>query len=317
MNSRIFRNRSTFGFFTPKGQSIINSNELEIYKESILKLKIELNKKNFELQELKVQYNKLNKVYQSNINLLEKLIHESNNNIINTNLSYDNEKEKEKRKEKEKENVKEKGKEINKDSDSVAKINSPKNISKSIETNKNINHEKKSTSFNNNILFLINRNHLNLKLQKEINELKCEISEKDKIIENLNKTASALKYKELDKKYAKMFSELIKTRENNEKLEILCLNLNSKINNYKEKIKKLNVKNTQLEDENYALKKKITKYENQKLYINNESDLNNKSIYSKGINHNEDSQILKEKIKKLEEENKILKEKVDKNGNII
>ena len=114
-----------------------------------------------------------------------------------------------------------------------------------------------------------------------------------------------------------MFSELIKTRENNEKLEILCLNLNSKINNYKEKIKKLNVKNTQLEDENYALKKKITKYENQKLYINNESDLNNKSIYSKGINHNEDSQILKEKIKKLEEENKILKEKVDKNGNII
>ena len=101
MNSRIFRNRSTFGFLSPQRPNIINQNELEICKDCILKLKKELNKKNFELQELKVQYNKLNKVYKSNINLLEKLIHESNNNINNNNLSYEKEKEKDNEKEKE------------------------------------------------------------------------------------------------------------------------------------------------------------------------------------------------------------------------
>ena len=64
-----------------------------------------------------------------------------------------------------------------------------------------------------------------------------------------------------------------------------------------EKIKKINIRNTQLEDENDALKKKITKFENKKLNSINESDLSSKNIYSKRNNYNEDSLLLKKRIR--------------------
>lgn len=287
MNSRILRNRSTFGFYSPQQKNLININEVEIFKDKILKLKIELNKKNIECQELRVMYNKLDKMYKSNISLMGKLINEANNSIINTNLSYDKEKEKQN----------EKNKEIN----DINKLNSQKNISKSLESNKNV----KNTTFNKSFLFYVNKNHLTLKLQQEISELKNEINEKDIIIKDLKNNANGLRYKELDKKYAKIYLELIQTRENNEKLEAYCLSLNSKINQYKEKIKKINNKIIQLEDENIALKKKLTKYENIQGNLVNSKD-EDKNIYQKKNNFGKDGDIekLKEKSKELENENK-------------
>lgn len=287
MNSRILRNRSTFGFYSPQQKNLININEVEIFKDKILKLKIELNKKNIECQELRVMYNKLDKMYKSNISLMGKLINEANNSIINTNLSYDKEKEKQN----------EKNKEIN----DINKLNSQKNISKSLESNKNV----KNTTFNKSFLFYVNKNHLALRLQQEISELKNEINEKDIIIKDLKNNANGLRYKELDKKYAKIYLELIQTRENNEKLEAYCLSLNSKINQYKEKIKKINNKIIQLEDENIALKKKLTKYENIQGNLVNSKD-EDKNIYQKKNNFGKDGDIekLKEKSKELENENK-------------
>ena len=289
MTSRILRNRSSFGFFSPQQKHTININEVEIYKDRILKLKIELNKKNFECQELRIMYNKLDKVYKSNLNLMEKLINEANNNIINTNLSFDKDKEKD----------------LNKELISLKKYNSPKNTSKSLESIKN-------TSFNNkNFLFFVKKNHLNIRLQQEISELKNEMNEKDNIINNLKNNANVLKYKELDKKFSKMYQELIQTRENNEKLETYCLNLTSKINYYKEKIKKLKNKNVQIEDEKEALKKKIIKFENKLDNANN----GEQNIFQKKntLVKNENVEILKEKMRILERENKELKEKQNKN----
>lgn len=288
MTSRFLRNRSTFGFFSPQQKNSINLNEVEIYKDRLLKLKIELNKKNFECQELRIMYNKLDKVYKSNLNLMEKLINEANNNIINTNLSFDKDKDKEN--------------DINKELIRIKKYNSPRNTSKSLESMKN------TTINNNNFLYLVKKNHLNIRLQQEISELKNEINEKDNIINNLKNNANVLKYKELDKKFAKMYQELIQTRENNEKLETYCLNLTSKINFYKEKIKKLNYKNIQKEDEKEALKKKIIKFENILDNTNNGDKIIMKKKYNT-LDKNEDIEMLKEKIKLLEKENKELKEK--------
>ena len=294
MTSRILRNRSTFGFYSPQQKNSINIDEVEIFKDRILKLKIELNKKNFECQELRIMYNKLDKVYKSNLNLMEKLINEANNNIINTNLSFDKDKDKEK--------------DLNKELISLKKYNSPKITSKSLESIKNTTYNNNT---NNNFLYLVKKNHLTIRLQQEINELKNEINEKDNIINNLKNNANVLKYKELDKKFAKTYQELIQIRENNEKLENYCLNLTNKINFYKEKIKKLNYKNIQIEEEKEALKKKIIKYENILDNANNGNQIlmQKKNTFVK----NEKLEMLKEKMRILEKENKELKEKQNKN----
>lgn len=288
MNSRILKNRSTFGFYSPQNKNSININEVEILKDRILKLKIELNKKNYECQELRIMYNRLDKTYKSNIILLEKLLNEANNNIINTNLSYDKENEKEKL-------------------EDIKKSKSPKIESRKIESNKN----NKNLNYNNSFLNFANKNHLNMKLMQEIAELKKEINEKDNIINNFKNNATISKYKELDKRFSKMYKELIQTRENNEKLEFFCLNTNYKINNYKEKIRKLNNKNSKLEDENIALKKKLNKVENNEININDNDKIQKKNYLSK----NEDIEKLKDTINILEKENKELKQKLIKKDN--
>ena len=297
MNLRIFNNRSSFGFYSPQRKimkSTSNLNEIDKCKDEILKLKIELNKRYFDYQELKVEYNKLDKAYKSNIILLEKLINEANNNIID-NLSYDNEREKEKENYKELINIK--------------KINSPKNISKSIDSKNNLSYNSNLKS-KNIFLSIANRNHLNLKLQQEIVLLKNEIKEKDNIINNLKNNANILKYKELDKKLAKIFAELIQTREKNEKLDALNINLQSKLNFYKETSKKNHNKYKQIENENEYLKKKIYSLENKQ-----DNLINTNNINQTRKNNNKDEEIknLKEKVKLLEEENKNLNEKIKEN----
>ena len=297
MNLRIFNNRSSFGFYSPQRKimkSTSNLNEIDKCKDEILKLKIELNKRYFDYQELKVEYNKLDKAYKSNIILLEKLINEANNNIID-NLSYDNEREKEKENYKELINIK--------------KINSPKNISKSIDSKNNLSYNSNLKS-KNIFLSIANRNHLNLKLQQEIVLLKNEIKEKDNIINNLKNNANILKYKELDKKLAKIFAELIQTREKNEKLDALNINLQSKLNFYKETSKKKHNKYKQIENENEYLKKKIYSLENKE-----DNLINTNNINQTRKNNNKDEEIknLKEKVKLLEEENKNLNEKIKGN----
>ena len=295
MHSRIFGNRSTYGFYSPQKYLLKNStnlNEIEIYQDEILKLKMELNKKVFEFQELRIEYNRLDKAYKKNIILLEKLIKEANNNVLN-NLSYDKDKDKDKE-------------EVNQNC--VTNNVSPKILYKTMEYNRNSSYRNK-----NNLVNIINKNHLNLKLQQEIIELKNEIKEKEIIINNYKNNANVLKYKELDKKFSQIFTELIQTRENNDKLEALCYNLNSKINNYKEKIKKLNNKYNLIENENHSLKEKLLVICEKKLDTSiNKNDNNqnsNKKINIYDKDKEEEIKNLKDKIHTLEEEIKKLKEK--------
>lgn len=297
MYSSLYGKRSSKDFLSPQKTRIkidFNPIEVEIYQDEILKIKMELNKKILELKQLRVEYNKLNKAYKSNMILIEKLINESNIELINKGISNDEE------------NVEDKKIE---EPRKINKYNSSKNMSKSIELNKEINNNSnRNRCSNKNFIDFVQKSHLNLKLQQQINGLRNDLNEKDNIINNLNNNKNVSKYKELERKFSKMFSELIKLRENNEKLEKLCENLNTKLTNYKEKIKKQNIKVKQLEDENDILRKTYNNDQNK--LKNNSNDLEQKiTPHKNNFGINEEIKTLKIKIKLLEEENKKLKEK--------
>ena len=132
---------------------------------------MELNKKILELKQLRVEYIKLNKAYKSNMLLIEKLINESNIELINKGISNDEENEEEKKfKEPKKTN----------------KYNSSINMSKSIELNKDFNNSNRNQSTKKKFLDFVQKSHLNLKLQQQINGLRSDLNEKDNIINNLN-----------------------------------------------------------------------------------------------------------------------------------
>lgn len=298
MYSSLYGKRSSNNFMSPQKVRIKNDFipiEVEIYQDEILKIKMQLNQKILELKQLRVEYNKLNKAYKSNLVLIEKLINESNIEIINKGVSNDEENEEDKNS---KEPIK------------INKFNSSKNMSKSIELNNDINSFKsnRNLSPNRNFLDFVQKSHLNLKLQQQIKGLRNDLNEKDNIITNLNNNKNVSKYKELERKFSKLFSELIKMRENNEKLEKYCENLNTKLTKYKEKIKKQNIKVKQLEDENDILKKTYNPGQNK--LKNNSNGLEQKTTPHKiNFGTNEEIKTLKIKIKILEEENKKLKGK--------
>lgn len=294
MYSSLYGKRNSNNFLSPQKTRIkidFNPFEVEIYQDEILKIKMELNKKILELKQLRVEYIKLNKAYKSNMLLIEKLINESNIELINKGISNDEENEEEKK---------------FKEPKKIIKYNSSINMSKSIELNKDFNNSNRNQSTKKKFLDFVQKSHLNLKLQQQINGLRSDLNEKDNIINNLNNNKNVSKYKELERKFSKMFSELIKLRENNEKLENLCENLNSKLKNYKEKIKKQNIKIKQLEDENDILKKINNTDQNK--YKNNSNNLVQKVTPHKiNFGINEEIKSLKIKIKILEDENKKLK----------
>jgi chromosome segregation ATPase len=290
----LYGKRSSNGFLSPQKTRIkidFNPIEVEIYQDKILKIKMELNKKILELKQLRVEYNKLDKAYKSNMLLIEKLINESNIELINKGISNDEENEEEKK---------------FKEPKKIIKYNSSINMSKSIELNKDFNNSNRNQSTKKKFLDFVQKSQLNLKLQQQINGLRSDLNEKDNIINNLNNNKNVSKYKELERKFSKMFSELIKLRENNEKLENLCENLNTKLKTYKEKIKKQNIKIKQLEDENDILKKINNTDQNK--YKNNSNNLVQKVTPHKiNFGINEEIKSLKIKIKILEDENKKLK----------
>ena len=157
MYSSLYGKRSSNNFMSPQKVRIKNDFipiEVEIYQDEILKIKMQLNQKILELKQLRVEYNKLNKAYKSNLVLIEKLINESNIEIINKGVSNDEENEEDKNS---KEPIK------------INKFNSSKNMSKSIELNNDINSFKsnRNLSPNRNFLDFVQKSHLNLKLQQQ------------------------------------------------------------------------------------------------------------------------------------------------------
>ena len=58
----------------------VNYIDVDKYRDELIKLKQELNKRNKEYQDLKVEYLKLEKENKSNIKLMELILYESNSN---------------------------------------------------------------------------------------------------------------------------------------------------------------------------------------------------------------------------------------------
>ena len=281
----------------------VNYIDVDKYRDEVIKLKQELNKRNKEYQDLKVECLKLGKENKSNMKLMELVLYESRLN---------------------------------------AKDNQNLNISEIInmnDNNKNNFDDNPNKKVNNMILKedknIIGKNlckqtikkikekYLYSKMREEINHLKEEISEKDTLMVHLKNSSKIIRLRELDNKYADTYHELVELKDKYKKVENIqqdyylaqnkMLSLFQQLDYYKKqgKIQKEQLEKISLQNKNYA--KMIENNENQK------SIEENKKKYFKSENEK-----LKKQIKELSEMNynligeaQKLRGKNDKNLNKI
>ena len=281
----------------------VNYIDVDKYRDEVIKLKQELNKRNKEYQDLKVECLKLGKENKSNMKLMELVLYESRLN---------------------------------------AKDNQNLNISEIInmnDNNKNNFDDNPNKKVNNMVLKedknIIGKNlckqtikkikekYLYSKMREEINHLKEEISEKDTLMVHLKNSSKIIRLRELDNKYADTYHELVELKDKYKKVENIqqdyylaqnkMLSLFQQLDYYKKqgKIQKEQLEKISLQNKNYA--KMIENNENQK------SIEENKKKYFKSENEK-----LKKQIKELSEMNynligeaQKLRGKNDKNLNKI
>ena len=281
----------------------VNYIDVDKYRDEVIKLKQELNKRNKEYQDLKVECLKLGKENKSNMKLMELVLYESR---LNT------------------------------------KDNQNLNISEIInmnDNNKNNFDDNPNKKVNNMILKedknIIGKNlckqtikklkekYLYSKMREEINHLKEELSEKDTLMVHLKNSSKIIRLRELDNKYADTYHELVELKDKYKKVENIqqdyylaqnkMLSLFQQLDYYKKqgKIQKEQLEKISLQNKNYA--KMIENNENQK------SIEENKKKYFKSENEK-----LKKQIKELSEMNynligeaQKLRGKNDKNLNKI
>ena len=261
----------------------VNYVDVDKYRDELIKLKQELNKRNKEYQELKVECQKLGKENKSNMKLMELVLYESKlNTKPNQNLNIsdiikmnDNNKN-------------------NVDENANHKVNNMINL----KEDKNINPKNlcKQT------IKKLKDKYLYSKMREEINHLKEEISERDTLMVHLKNSSKIIRLRELDNKYADTYNELIELKDKYKKVENIkqdyylaqnkMLNLFQQLDYYKKqtKIQKEQLEKISLENKNYA-----------KIIENNESQKNieeNKKKYYKSENEK-----LKKQIKELSEIN--------------
>ena len=261
----------------------VNYVDVDKYRDELIKLKQELNKRNKEYQELKVECQKLGKENKSNMKLMELVLYESKlNTKPNQNLNIsdiikmnDNNKN-------------------NVDENANHKVNNMINL----KEDKNINPKNlcKQT------IKKLKDKYLYAKMREEINHLKEEISERDTLMVHLKNSSKIIRLRELDNKYADTYNELIELKDKYKKVENIkqdyylaqnkMLNLFQQLDYYKKqtKIQKEQLEKITLENKNYA-----------KIIENNESQKNieeNKKKYYKSENEK-----LKKQIKELSEIN--------------
>ena len=261
----------------------VNYVDVDKYRDELIKLKQELNKRNKEDQELKVECQKLGKENKSNMKLMELVLYESKlNTKPNQNLNIsdiikmnDNNKN-------------------NVDENANHKVNNMINL----KEDKNINPKNlcKQT------IKKLKDKYLYAKMREEINHLKEEISERDTLMVHLKNSSKIIRLRELDNKYADTYNELIELKDKYKKVENIkqdyylaqnkMLNLFQQLDYYKKqtKIQKEQLEKISLENKNYA-----------KIIENNESQKNieeNKKKYYKSENEK-----LKKQIKELSEIN--------------
>ena len=261
----------------------VNYVDVDKYRDELIKLKQELNKRNKEYQELKVECQKLGKENKSNMKLMELVLYESKlNTKPNQNLNIS---DIIKMNNNNKNNV---------DENANHKVNNMINL----KEDKNINPKNlcKQT------IKKLKDKYLYSKMREEINHLKEEISERDTLMVHLKNSSKIIRLRELDNKYADTYNELIELKDKYKKVENIkqdyylaqnkMLNLFQQLDYYKKqtKIQKEQLEKISLENKNYA-----------KIIENNESQKNieeNKKKYYKSENEK-----LKKQIKELSEIN--------------
>ena len=263
----------------------VNYIDVDKYRDELIKLKQELNKRNKEYQELKVEYLKLEKDNKSNLKLIELIICESDssgtsNNVMNTNPFY---------------NLNDNNK-VNFEDNLMFKEKENDNIL--LKDDKNI----KTKNLCKQTIKKLKDKYLYSKMKEEIMHLREEISEKDTLMSHLKSNSKIIKLRELDNKYADTYQELVQLRDKFKKVENIkqdylfaknkMSNLFQQLDFYKKQGKKQKeqLEKVSLQNQNYM-----------KIIENNESQKNieeNKMKYYKGENEK-----LKKQIKDLSEQN--------------
>ena len=167
----------------------VNYIDVDKYRDEVIKLKQELNKRNKEYQDLKVECLKLGKENKSNMKLMELVLYESRlNTKDNQNL-----------------NISE-----------IINMNDNNKNNFDDNPNKKVNNmvlkEDKNIIGKNlckQTIKKIKEKYLYSKMREEINHLKEEISEKDTLMVHLKNSSKIIRLRELDNKYADTYHELV------------------------------------------------------------------------------------------------------------
>ena len=253
------RINSSFGISMNQGMDI------ERCQEELLRARIKYNKLNQNYLELKVEYNKLEKDYKYNIKIIEAVIKESNIKALSDFLED-------------------------------PKIDISNNIN---ENNKDNNEITKDNCLSKTTIKILKEKSIYDRLKLEIMNLRDELREKEKIIEELKNSIKTSKFRELDTKFAQTYQELNAIKARNELLESMQADyVNSKnqiifllkqIDLYKKDNKKLRE----------LYEKMILDYQNiskEKEEIENIKNINDEKIKSL-LNKNQNMKIKLEDIK--------------------
>ena len=247
------------------GISINQGMDIERCQEELLRARIKYNKLNQNYLELKVEYNKLEKDYKYNIKIIEAVIKESNIKALSDFLED-------------------------------PKIDISNNIN---ENNKDNNEITKDNCLSKTTIKILKEKSIYDRLKLEIMNLRDELREKEKIIEELKNSIKTSKFRELDTKFAQTYQELNAIKARNELLESMQADyVNSKnqiifllkqIDLYKKDNKKLRE----------LYEKMILDYQNiskEKEEIENIKNFNDEKIKSL-LNKNQNMKIKLEDIK--------------------
>ena len=247
------------------GISINQGMDIERCQEELLRARIKYNKLNQNYLELKVEYNKLEKDYKYNIKIIEAVIKESNIKALSDFLED-------------------------------PKIDISNNIN---ENNKDYNEITKDNCLSKTTIKILKEKSIYDRLKLEIMNLRDELREKEKIIEELKNSIKTSKFRELDTKFAQTYQELNAIKARNELLESMQADyVNSKnqiifllkqIDLYKKDNKKLRE----------LYEKMILDYQNiskEKEEIENIKNINDEKIKSL-LNKNQNMKIKLEDIK--------------------
>ena len=247
------------------GISINQGMDIERCQEELLRARIKYNKLNQNYLELKVEYNKLEKDYKYNIKIIEAVIKESNIKALSDFLED-------------------------------PKIDISNNIN---ENNKDNNEITKDNCLSKTTIKILKEKSIYDRLKLEIMNLRDELREKEKIIEELKNSIKTSKFRELDTKFAQTYQELNAVKARNELLESMQADyVNSKnqiifllkqIDLYKKDNKKLRE----------LYEKMILDYQNiskEKEEIENIKNINDEKIKSL-LNKNQNMKIKLEDIK--------------------